>query len=203
MFDNNVIRKENLAGYQSWRLDNFAGEELPDVPLPTVAELEQIRQAAHADGYAAGLQSGRDEVERQAAQLRALVASVSEAVASVDQQVAQQLLQLALSCARKVIDHALAVQPELVIENVRDAISELPAYKGTLTLELHPQDVELVRPVLGEIVQNNAVVVQADVGMSRGGCRLQTAESAVDSSIETRWQRLLEALSLGAKEAVA
>lgn len=198
MFDNSVIRKENVAAYQSWRLDNFAGASIADVPLPTVAELEQIRLAAHSEGYAAGIESGRQDVERQAAELRALVVSMQEAVSGVDQQVAQQLLQLALACARKVVDHALQVQPELVLESVRAAIAELPVFRGALTLQLHPQDVELVRGTVDDLVPGSAIVLQADPSFQRGGCRLETAESAVDSSIETRWQRVLAALSLEA-----
>lgn len=198
MFDNNVIRKENLAAYQSWRLDNFAGASVADVPLPTVAELEQIRHAAHTEGYAAGVQSGSQDVQSEAAQLRALVASMQEAVNGVDQQVAQQLLQLALACARKVVDHALQVRPELVLESVRAAIAELPAFRGALTLQLHPEDAELVRGSVGELVQGATIVLKTDDTLQRGGCRLETAESAVDSTIDTRWQRVLAALSLQA-----
>ena len=106
MFDNSVIRKENLAAYQSWRLDNFAGASVADVPLPTVAELEQIRHAAHAEGYAAGMQSGQQEVQSQVAQLRALVASMQEALSGVDQQVAQQLRGDAGVLTRHRIDQA-------------------------------------------------------------------------------------------------
>jgi flagellar assembly protein FliH len=198
LFDNSVIRKENLAAYQSWRLDNFAGASVADVPLPTVAELEQIRHAAHAEGYAAGMQSGRQDVQNQAAQLRALLASMQDAVSGVDQQVAQQLLQLALACARKVVDHALELKPELVLDSVRAAIAELPAFRGALTLQLHPQDADLVRGAVEELVQGNVIVLQTDASLQRGGCRLETAESAVDSTIETRWQRVLAALSLQA-----
>jgi flagellar assembly protein FliH len=199
LFDNSIIRREKLTAYQSWRLADFAATGVADVPLPTVAELEQIRHAAQAEGYAAGIEEGRQEVERQAAQLRVLVGSMQEALSGVDQQVAQQLLQLALACARKVVDHALHVRPELVLESLRDAIAELPAFKGALTVELHPLDIELVRAAPDTLAAGNAIVLRADSTMQRGGCRLHTAESAVDSSIDTRWQRVVAALSLDAE----
>jgi flagellar assembly protein FliH len=198
LFDNSVIRKEKLAAYQAWRLDDFAGASPEDITLPTVAELEQIRQAAHTEGYAAGIEEGREDVQRQAAQLRALVGSMSEALASVDQKVAQQLLQLALACARKVVDHALQARPDLVVDSLRNAIAELPAFKGALTVQLHPLDIELVRASLESLAQGNAIVLRADNAMQRGGCRLHTAESTIDSTVDTRWERVVAALALDA-----
>lgn len=201
MFESDVIRKENLNGYQAWRLDDFDGVDIKDVPLPTVAELEQIRQTAHAEGYAAGVQEGRHEVQAQGAQLRALLGSMQEALQSLDHQVAQQLLQLALTCAQKVIGRTLEVHPELVVDSVRDAVAELPPFKGVLILELHPLDAEMVRSALASdndiaLGQGNTLTFKTDASLQRGGCRLQTPESAIDASIETRWQRVLAALSL-------
>ena len=114
--------------------------------------------------------------------------------ASLDQEMAQELLTLALAVARQMLREALKVRPELVLPVVRQAIASLPQANQHPQLFLHPDDAALVRSGLeSELAQGHWRVVE-DGQMQRGGCRLETAQSELDATLESRWKKVLEAL---------
>lgn len=204
----NIIPKEQQSAYQRWELDTLdeAGAAVAAVTLPTAEAIEQIqhqaRQEGYQEGYQEGLLQGREqgyregseEVQLEAQRLNGLLTQVNEAVQQLDQAMAQQMLSLALGIARQMLRQALLVRPELVLPVVREAISSLPQANQHPQLILHPQDAALVRSSLEADLAHGHWRVVEDSQIAPGGCRLETAQSELDATLESRWQRVLEAL---------
>jgi len=112
----------------------------------------------------------------------------------VDQQVAQNLLDLAMEIAKQMLQQALKVKPELILSVVNEAISELPHFSQHVQLILHPSDAELVRSKMGEQLGHAGWKIFEDVQMERGGCRVETANSQIDASLTTRWKRVVSSI---------
>lgn len=195
----NIVPKEQLSAYQRWEMDAF--DETHAV-LPTAEGIEQIQQQAHHEGYQEGLQQGREQGYREggaqalqeAQRLNQLLVKVNETLQQLDQEMAQQMLELALGIARQMLRQALPVLPELVLSVVREAINSLPQTNQQPQLILHPQDAALVRSHLeAELAHGHWRVVE-DSQIARGGCRLETAQSEIDATLESRWKRVLESL---------
>lgn len=193
--------------------------QLPATPLPTAEELEHIHEEArqaghdagyaegraqghdegfeqgHAEGYAAGQAEGLADVRAQATRLAALVDHLDSAGRHLDQTVADDVLALSLEVARQVIRQALGVKPELLLAVVREALVALPHAERPF-LYLNPDDTALVREHLGEQIQHAGWRIVDDMSVAPGGCRVETGNSEVDGTLETRWKRTLDAIGL-------
>lgn len=240
-----AIPKEQQSAYQRWEMASFGDERPstlarraaaappppatpsgvsinslgldlpPNVMLPSVEELEAMREAArqegfeqgldegrtqghaegHAEGFAAGSAKGEQAVNDELDQLRVVAASFGQAVAQADETIAKDLLDLALRIARGMVRTGFEVRPELILPVVRDAINQLPVLQQPAVLTLNPLDAELVRHGMAEELATGGWRIIENAAVGRGGCRVETASNQIDAQAEARWQRLTHALA--------
>jgi len=185
-------------------------QAMPQVQLPTAAELESLREAAraeghaegleegHAAGYAAGhaeaMEQGRLEASAEIESLRAVASSFSTALDQANDSIASDVLDLALHLARSMVRTAFEVRPELIIPIVREAIEYLPVLQQPAVLAVHPDDIEIVRAGLGDEIDKGGWRLVADAQIARGGCKVDTASNQIDATAQARWTRLSHAL---------
>jgi flagellar assembly protein FliH len=203
--------KEKLTAYERWELPSFDNPDtirvtgsLSGMKLPTAAELEEIQlqareegfqagqEAGHQEGYQAGYAEGAHKAALETEQLAALVISMGHAIQEVDQQIAQGLLNLSLELAQQMVHQALKTNPEILLPIVRDAIGGLPHLNPGAHIVLHPDDAELVRSRMGEQLTHSGWKIFEDAQITRGGVRIETANSQIDATVETRWKRITE-----------
>lgn len=219
-----TLPKELQTAYQRWEMNSFdrvpepepvfpdtsAEEALPEAPSapawPTDEEIAAIREQARQEGYEAGHAAGHEagyadayaqgqaENAVELANLQAIAATFGQALAQADENIANDMLELALHLARNMLRSALDVKPELIIPVVRDAISYLPVLQQPALLMLNPEDARLVREQIGEELDKGGWRVIDDAQISRGGCKIDTASNQIDAQAEVRWQRLAHAL---------
>lgn len=191
-----------LTAWQRWELPSF--EEIPAADqvaaqIPTALQLEQMQQLAREEGYQAGhaegLKQGYAEGLQQAQQdnqrFAALLASLQT---QLDDQVARDLMELALAIARQVVQQAIATQPEIMLGMVREAVNAMPVFNQAAHLILPPQDAALVRERMGEQLAHSGWKLLEDPHLPPGGARLETASSQLDATPEARWNRVMAAL---------
>src|SRR5262245_3554225 len=151
-----ILPKEKLTAYQRWELTALSGREArgrsplsgaqEPITLPTAEEIEQMHQAAHAEGLA----EGRARAASIAAQLQAVLGSVTAEIQKWETQIAEDIVSLAVEIARQVARESLAVRRELIVPVVRDAMQQMPLFNTPVRLGLHPADVEIVREEIGD-----------------------------------------------------
>lgn len=208
---NKIIPKEKLSAYQRWELSAFdepaasedppVADDVPAVTLPTAEEIERIHQQAYQEGFATGhqegfnggYQEGRAKAAAEAQRLAQLVAVLDESLQQIDQQLSQDMLTLALDIAKQMLRQALAVRPDLVLPVVREAMASLPQAGQHPHLILHPDDAALVRELMEDELAHFHWRIIEDARVERGGCRIETANSEIDATLESRWQRIVSA----------
>jgi flagellar assembly protein FliH len=230
-----MIPKEQQSAYQRWEMTSF-GDERPStqarraamapspapaavpqpveivqhVALPTIEELEAIREQARAEGYAEGLEEGRAagheqgyadgaaagqlEASSELEHLRSIAATFSDAVVQADETIAHDVLELALRLARGMVRTAFDVRPELILPVVQEAIGYLPVLAQPAVLTLNPEDAEIVRQAMGQELIKGGWRIVDDAMMARGGCKVDTASNQIDAQAAARWARLTHAL---------
>lgn len=188
--------KENLTAYQRWELNVF--DDPRAVKAPTADQLQRIQQEAYQEGFAAGMKDGREQAMAQARQMQELMSALHHSMLAFEEVMAQDIMELALDIARQLVRRALEVEPELVLNVVREAIDSLPHAHQNPTLTLHPQDAELVRAMLAQEYRGEEWRINEDPQLERGGCRVEIATTEIDANLETRWQRIVEALGSNA-----
>lgn len=171
---------------------------------------DDVRRQAETDGYQAGfergqeegrtqgLEEGRDqakqELEKQIAQtvapLEPLAREFTDALERLDDEVAQDLVELALSTGKNLAGEALDASPEQVLQVVRDLLHTEPPLIGQQRLWLHPDDNELVAAKLGDELVAAGWKLQPDNQLRRGSCRVTSAQGDVDATFESRWQAI-------------
>ena len=188
--------------------------ELPEgFQLPTAEDIERMHEEARAsghsegftegraagekNGYDAGYAEGKATVDAEAERLRVLADGLEEALDSFDTEVAEELLALSIEIARQVLQHTLAVQPDAVLDTVRNALQQLP--QSHAQIRLNPEDLALAREHLGEQLTHGGHRLIEDEHIARGGCKVEASGAQIDATMETRWRRVLE--SLGKEDA--
>ncbi|MFC3285188.1 flagellar assembly protein FliH [Litchfieldella rifensis] len=153
-------------------------------------------EAGHGEGCAQGLQEGREageqEMQRQIHQALAPLGSLakhfSEALEQLDEDVAADLVDLALATGRQLAGEALDAHPEQVVAIVRELLHVEPSLGGQPRLWLHPDDLGLVEAHLGHEFTAAGWKLQPDDQISRGGCRVSSANGELDATWERRWE---------------
>ena len=181
--------------------EEFAGETealhpleiAPGIKLPTADEIEEMHQEAFKQGFDAGYEEGSARGRLEASELHQLLTQFDEALTGFDQQVADELLALALEVARQVVRDSLVQKPEVVLGVIREALGQTPQQHAQL--HVHPEDAVLVRQYLSEQIAHTGHRIVEDESIERGGCRIDSASAQMDATIATRWRRVVETLS--------
>lgn len=209
---NAILPKEQQSAFERWEMRSFGDTRpqaqpaavAPPPPAPKIGveEIAAIREEARARGHAEGFAEGRAEglAQGRAAgaaemqHLRKVAEQLGEEAVRADQAIANDVLELALDLAKAMLKTALTVRPELVAPIVSEAIRYLPSLQQPALLMLHPADAAIIKAQMNDELDKAGWRVVEDNHIQRGGCRIDTATNQIDAGIDTRWQRLAEAL---------
>ena len=218
-----LIRARDLEGVDVWALPSFdpqpepepepepeiIEEEVEEVPLEevqplTLEELEAIRQEAYNEGFATGEREGfhstqlkvRQEAEEalsaKLATLEQLMSNLLEPIAEQDTQIEKSLVHLVAHMTRQVIGRELHTDSSQITHVLREALKLLPMGADNIRIHLNPQDFELVK-ALRERHEETWRLLE-DSALLPGGCRIETAHSRIDASMETRIEKAVAQL---------
>ncbi|MGI9575848.1 flagellar assembly protein FliH [Alloalcanivorax xenomutans] len=159
-------------------------------------------EAGQEQGYSQGLEQGRRDGEQQAreqaaaslAPLAELAAQFQNAVQTLDRQIADDLVDLALAVGKQLAGEALAAKPEQVLALVRELLHQEPQLGAHPRLWLHPDDLALVEEHLAVELTAAGWQARVDPDLQRGGCRVTGDAGERDASRACRWDMLLAKL---------
>ena len=198
-----IIPKELVsAELRKAKLDEFStsGRKPRAEPeqAPTGApgtELARMREEAYRQGVAAGRQEAADHTQTERAALKSMSVAFQEMLQEFEQGLANDVLSMSLELTKLIVREAIRVKPDVVLSVVREAVSSLNGLDGNTIIYLHPADAALLREVArDDPLANQPWKIADDTRMERGGCRIETASSEVDATLETRWRRVIAAL---------
>ena len=173
-------------------------------------KLQHARDAAHAEGYAAGHADGTregnarldayvgDQGRTAAEQLASAVAGAQQGLEAAQQRIADSVVEMACALARQVLRRELAMDPLALQPVVREALGTLTADGKPAVVRLHPQDLELMRAPLQEEFAGVTVNWLGDASLSPGDCMVESAGTVIDGRLEARWKNAIATLGLDA-----
>jgi flagellar assembly protein FliH len=188
--------------FRPWHPGNFDGPAQPMVPtgpteevvLPTAAELEAMQEQARQEGYDSGYREGLAQGQAETQTLLAFSDTFHREIHRLDEAVAAEVATLALAIAQRVIGAAYTSDPELVTRMVEVGLQHLPANLDAARVLLHPDDLATVTQHVGAGFAGRNITLVADRTISRGGCRVLSATTDIDGTLESRWARVTEVL---------
>lgn len=174
----------------------------PAAPPPMTAAEQQDRLAAlerdaFTKGYAQGERAGAEAGgQRAEAMLRRLAATLDELGTLRDEmvrQTEQQVVELALAIARRVLHREASIDPELAGALAHVALDRLgPA--SPATIRLHPDDYSTVGSHAAEGWSGRAVKVVPDPAVARGGCLVESDFGYIDASVDAQVDEIARAM---------
>jgi flagellar assembly protein FliH len=87
-----------------------------------------------------------------------------------------------------------------VVPVIREALAAVAQSRADMTIVLNPQDAENAQSELARILAAHALRLSTDASITRGGARLESPAGNVDATLETRWQRVREAIGMPASQ---
>lgn len=188
------------------------------------AEREAARRAGHAEGFAQGHQEGlvRGEEEGRAAAAQAalrefqaahqpaakalqqLLEDFGQARGRLLEEARHDLMDLALTMARRICRRSFEVDDQSVVRLVHEAIA-LTYDKSALDVALHPEDLAALTqqlPALKSVFSDlGEVNLHADSGLSRGEVRVSSRRGRVAINPEAQLRQMADILLGASREA--
>jgi flagellar assembly protein FliH len=173
-------------------------EGLETVAADSEAEAQQRMKLAFEDarkqGFDAGIEQGRKEMEQETKRLRQLAESLGGALDALDFRLADEVLSLALDVAKQVVAGELAARPERILDVVKLALRQMAETTREARLLLNPEDAQLVRPILNEMLDKSRLRIVEDMRIVRGGCLIETPQGDLDATLQARWRQVISVL---------
>ena len=175
-----------------------------DVKPLTLDELEAIRQDAYNEGFATGekdgFRAGQLKAKQEAdaaladklAALEQLMGHLLEPIAEQDQALEQGMVNLVIQVARQVIQRELTSDSTQIRHVLREALKLLPMGASNVRIHVNPQDFEVIK-ALRERHEESWRILEDD-SLLPGGCRVESENSRIDATIETRMAQALKQL---------
>lgn len=192
---------ESVSSYTFRQLERTAtSDRTPaDVMARALAEAEEIRERARAEGFAAGQAEGAEQVRADAASALAALAEGVRVVTDTREELAERLTaqagELAMLTAEHIVAGAIAAEPQRIVDVVRGALRRL-ADRHRVTILVNPDDLDVLAPSVNSLQAELGGVehldVQADRRIARAGAIAQTAYGEIDVSIAAQLQTARE-----------
>ena len=215
----NAVLKGQMSAFQRWEMASFGDdhpvEKADDLILikakekANKAEIDHALEVARRDGnvlgfqegYATGLiegqNAGKEKMEAELAQIQTMASTFSEQLNGINDAIGQDILKFAIDLAQAMTKSKLVYDPEVIIPVLREALDSLPSVQQPAQINLHPEDVLIVKDHMADELRIAGWRIVGDANIARGGCTLETAHNLVDATFATRWQRLTEAFKNG------
>ncbi|MBV8720872.1 MAG: hypothetical protein JO277_01905 [Candidatus Eremiobacteraeota bacterium] len=165
-----------------------------------VADIEaQARAKGHDEGLAAGRAAGHAELEEDIAAMHELIDNVRVQRGAVIESAEPELVRLAMAVAERIVYDHVAIDPNVVVENVRHALTRI-AGREIVTLRVNPADYEVVRQYRdGTLAASDAehLRIVEDQRVDRGGVVVDTDAGTIDAKVSTQLREARHALTNG------
>lgn len=192
------IPKELVGDAASWEFSPLSGNAARSSGTDRLLSERERRafERGRAQGHAEGLQEVAHQRASHAQQIELALNALRERFADLEAGGADAALDLALAIARHIIRRDVELKHDAVMPALREALALIVNQQSQPRVLLNPRDLELIRADLDADGLFKGCLFTADAAITRGGCRVETAQGEIDARLGTRWQRMLDALGI-------
>lgn len=141
---------------------------------------EHEAQMKHLHSLATSLRAAADEL---AARRKALI-----------EEVQPQAVRLAIAIAGRLVMRELETDAPVALAAAREALQGISS-ADVVRIRLNPNDRERLADALRGELGGDGVEITADGSVGRGGCVVDTRFGTIDATIDTRWAKMVAALT--------
>ena len=180
----------------------------PSIRVRKASDLDRIKeryekkvQLAEQKAYDKGLSDGiRQGMELQKGEsfktlqaMTGIVTDVSELKKNILEHAEEQIIQLSLAIAEKVIHHEVTTNREVIQNVLRDAIKNI-VDRENMKIRVHPHDFRYMMEIKSDFLQKfdgiRNIVFEADETVLRGGAIIETLFGEVDARLDQQYHEI-------------
>lgn len=163
----------------------------------TVEDLEALQQQAYKEAMAQGIEDGKKagmaELQARAEQLVAIMRVLDKPLQQLDKEVENQLIGLTIRLTRMLLKKECSSDAGHIQGVIHEALDFLPIQSRHIQVRLNPADIALLSEAGVDVKTQDWVCIE-DPDVSQGGCLVESDQSHIDASVETRLQQLVDQL---------
>ena len=167
------------------------------IEAEAAARLEEAEKTAAAAGFEQGRKDGYEagmvEVKRLIARTQLIMERIQDKRLEVIEQAEQEIIDLALLVARKVVKVISESQRQVVVENIKAALARIKT-SGKVTVRVNLADLETATEHLDEFIRlvesSGDIHILEDSSVDAGGCYVETDFGEVDARIAVQFAGL-------------
>lgn len=180
--------KTSVSSRMSWRSAppdslNTSAHPRANADLEITSRMEQARR----EGFAAGMAAARQEAEQKILpairNIAAAAVELSRLRDALREQATDDLVQLAVSMAARVVHRDVSVDPEALAGLLRAAFLKLRLSEVSRA-RVHPALEPLLRQCLDQSGPLSSLVLIADPAVKPGDVLFETPESTAEDSVD-------------------
>ncbi len=171
---------------------------------PDGGRIPRIERMAYEKGFSSGEQAGLEMCQKKmdillnrfSDILKELTVLRENILLSVDENV----LELALAIARKVIHHEVRTEREVVVSVVKAAL-QAAVLSERITIKLNPLDLDVAVENKADLMEHvdgsPKVRLEEDERVQQGGCVIETAYGSIDARLDEQMAEVEKVLEKG------
>ena len=149
-----------------------------------------------------GIRKGRDLQKEETLQtlqtMSHIVAETSELKKKILENAEEQIMELSLAVAGKVLHLEVTTNREVVRSVLKDAIKNI-VDRENMKIRMHPQDFRYMMEVKADFLQSfdgiKNVVFEQDESIQQGGAIIETLFGEVDARLDQQFQEIITAVT--------
>jgi flagellar assembly protein FliH len=166
---------------------------LSDAQTQAEQKRQEIQDASEKAGHEAGFAEGKAEVDRLIERTQVILERAQTKRQEIMDEAEQQIVDLVLLIARKVVKNISETQSGVVTANIVQALRKVRA-RGTVIIRVNTADLKLttehVKDFLKSFENVESIQVHEDSTVDPGGCIIETDFGEVDARISSQLSEL-------------
>jgi flagellar assembly protein FliH len=185
---------------------SFSGRDLGDPCLPSngfdvkdalAKKVRLAEQESYEKGLSAGIRKGRELQKNETLQSLQAMASIVKETAKLKKSILaneeQQIIQLSLAIAEKVIHLEVTTNQEVIRDVLKEAIKNI-GDRENMKIRVHPQDFHFMLEIKSDFLQGfdgiKNIIFEEDESILRGGAIIETLCGEVDARLDQQFSEI-------------
>ena len=174
------------AQEQAQKIINQANSERTEI-------LEKSSAEGYEKGHEEGYEFGKQEADRLTGRIHAILDSVMHRREEILRETEQQIVELVILMARKVVKVLSENQKSIIMNNVLLALKKVKG-RGDVIIRVNLEDLKLttshIRDFIERVESIKNITVVEDSSVEQGGCIVETDFGAIDARISSQLKEL-------------
>lgn len=165
--------------------------EVLDQELNEIAE--KSKEQGYQEGYNKGFSVGQEEVDRLINKIHVILGGVAEKRQQILKESEAQVIDLVLTVAMRVVKSISESQKEVVIQNVKSALSQIKG-RTDIVIRVNLSDLDITTAKMKEfqsqVEKVKNITIIEDATIEKGGCIIETDYGQIDARISSQLREI-------------